>query len=193
MGKRLVITPTMRAEMFNEAWDWCWANLPNRYNCSWVTATDLHRRVRARAVEMIQGLEFGAMGQDAWGIPLRLTGFDLEDCRRWLLDRVASGKLRADSPSGKRTTTGLRFRPAGLDLTPAEVETKHKKLRAAERGTIWHLATDSYGKPACARPPKANSLYFGHRRKPLFCTKDTIRITCRKCCKLIPVPTPVTT
>lgn len=178
---KTTISPTQRAEMFQLAYDWCLKSETDR-GSPWVTATDLHRRLRAHAVEILGGLEYGSQGSDAYFIPVRLTGFDLGDVRDWLRTQVARGVLRVDYPSGRRTATGARFRPASADLTDAEKRTIRDREKAEERGPVIHLkGTD--GRAACLPPKKPRLTYYSSRPKYVRTTEEAAKVTCVRCAK----------
>jgi hypothetical protein len=157
------------------------------------TATDLERRLRAAAAEVLNGLAYGSQGIDTYH-PVRLSlGRDvLSVCRRFLAGQVARGVLRADQPSGKHTCTGLRFRPAAADLTEAERRTRESAEEQKNRGPIVHYEPgraegdwSSKRQPLCRanRKPHRFCSYRSHRRI-VRTTGNIEAVTCKVCRKL---------
>ena len=175
-------------ELCRKAWDYLWADRrldssDDRFNEHYFTATDVHRRVRAHARELLEGLPYGSAGRDCHDERVRCS-VTLEKVRRWLVDQVRSGRLRADSPTQRGTVTGLRFRPVDMGLTFAEERTAEAKAKAEERGPIVHVRAADGKTPLCApeKKPARRSFYSAHRRKyPRFVSEYNPEPTCKRC------------
>lgn len=181
----------------SKAWDWLWADNAalraskdewTRNKAAYLTASDLERRVRVAAYEIAEGAAYGSLGTYPWGTGIRIyTGGNytlLERCRRWLMGQVSRGILRADHPGGRRTSTGLRFRPAGDELTAPEKKTAalDPKERSRQKW-IRHYAKED-GKKACGPAAKRTALFRAPRYTPKP-TTDKAAVTCKKCLKIL--------
>jgi hypothetical protein len=185
-----------------KAWNWLWAqkSLASWRNEPWLTATDLHRRVRAGLLEQMEGRAEGEYGHDCYlcgSSRMRVRGVDLADCRTWLRGQVVRGILRADHPGGRHSScSGLRFRPVGVALTDAEQRTVDTPLAERQRQrNIRHLAGSVVGavgpvcnpdKPACQHNQKRKP-FRGMYRRPHGSSPTTnpAQVTCKKCQKML--------
>ena len=165
-GRRTTIqkqfTHLKREAIFQDAWDWLWANLWNPEQ-PYVTASELHRRVRSALQEKVDGKPRGTYGRNTGMTYIRTHGFGLSDCRTWLYTQVRLNKLRMDNERG-RSATGMRFRPRELDLTEAEKATAEANKRKKEKGTIYHdpvIIDPTYRtkRPACQKDRKPRAMY----------------------------------
>lgn len=183
--KRLSISPADVSRLYRESWDWCWTN--RREGDFFLTATDVHRRLRAAAKEMLDGVSAGSYGPDIYGFgTLRLSGpFDLDDVRAWLRSECYAGRLEVSNPRGY-TSTGARYRPVGTPLSAAEEKAKTvSPEEKARRQHIRHLAGPD-GKAACSAGKVKKSLWgrsYGRHIAPRP-TDDVSKVTCKKCLKL---------
>ena len=180
--KRITMTPAEVEATMRAAWDWLWAHRrtdgyrPEHY----FTATDLHRRVRAALMERVEDKPVGHYGRDAWGAPLKVSGLGLRECRMWLFRQVQRRVLRADNPSQKGTCTGMRYRPAGDELTDAERATAERKAEVKGRGGITHARTAD-GKPWCRRAVSNKARFSFRSRKIIRFAKEGCAPTCKRC------------
>ena len=182
------------------AWNWCWA-----YYCggtsprqSWLSATDLERRVRAAAAEQLDGVEVGTYGPDAWGHRLRIRTGErtnlLGVIREWLSDRVAAGTLTGHN-FGRGHCSGMRLRPAGMELTASEKRTLTAKAKRAAGDVPVHAKDPASRFPAlslCSAAARATNKakqrgYSGRRshRTTTRTTDDAAKVTCPRCLKLL--------
>lgn len=192
-------TPFRLADEFQKAWDYLWnagAEMRaskdewTRNKAAYLTATDLEHRIRAAAAERLDGVEEGCYGN--WGGGVRIsTGTRtslLSLCRDWLLTQVRRGILRADHPSDRHTVTGLRFRPAGEELTAPEKKAKETpREEKARRAFIRHFAKPSNPKVALCKPETAKKRFPSFRSsgwKPSP-TTEREKVTCKHCLRLL--------
>lgn len=190
--KKLRLTPAEVSALISRAWDWAWTN---KYDTDYyLSATDLHRRVRAAAAELLEEKPYGYYGRDVYlsGPPMRLSGLSLADCRSWLSREVRAGRIEADSPSQRGTCTGLRLRPVGAPKSEAELKaaTVSPEERSRQKYVRHHEGID--GRPACmANTPKPRS-FSCYRRTPYRFSGQRYgtmyQATCKKCLKISLVP-----
>lgn len=181
----------------SKAWDWLWADNAalraskdewTRNKAAYLTASDLERRVKSAAAEIADGKPYGYyQNYGGQGIVRIYSGGNytlLERCRRWLMGQVSRGILRADHPSGRHTSTGLRFRPATDELTAPEKKAAatDPKEKARQR-FIRHYANEE-GKKACCPTLKRTALFRAPRYTPKP-TTDRTAVTCKKCLKIL--------
>ena len=210
---------------FQKAWDWCWSYYcePSVYENeqynektqewektgekreleprqSWLTATDLERRVRASVAEQVNKVPYGSYGADAWGkgaSTLRIStgkrGNLLDACRDWLLSQARSGKLSAHN-FGRGHISGMRFRPVGLDLTEAEKKTVEKKAVPYDQKPVHFADPDTRSFRSLTLCSKATretnkKKLRGYFRQPnrskSRTTTDRSKVTCPRCLKLL--------
>ena len=206
-------------EMVAKAWAFCWAEKLveaaeaakareagrpwfNEAATAYLTASDLVSRVRCHAEEILSGKAYGENGSRGWshGVRISTGGRPLLDVvRGWLFDEVAAGRLRCDN--SKRTSTRARFRPVGVELAAAEIESKAKREAAAARGTVRHMSTYNadgskrYGVGRCvaerrdarraAAKAKGYGLYMPGRAKIGFTVDEASAVTCAHCLAIL--------
>lgn len=183
MPNRIRVTDS--SALIQQAWDWCWEEnirqrAANYYGVGpYLTATEIHSRVRAHAVELLKGLPYGSTGADGGQYENLRCSITLHDCRAWLLSQARSGRLSIYT-AGRGHCSGARFRPKGEELTEAEQDTLAKKAR----GPIVHVKGED-GRPACSPPAKPRSIWSRSRRKfPAFVSTYHPVVTCKRCAKL---------
>lgn len=155
------------------------------FDCGYFSASDIVKRVRSAAAEIAEDKEYGSLGLDGgWysTVRIRTGGRDLlSEVRRVLF---SMSELRADNPSGKRVSSGVRFRPADADLTEVEKRTKEERTKKRDRGTIYHLATKtgewSWGPARCMENRKPSRSYRSYRNH-VYKTDDPSKVTCKLC------------
>lgn len=155
------------------------------------TATDIYHRMRADLWEQEFGGAYGSSGLSGGSMGYRIPGGTLDDVRTWLFSVVRSGVLEMFHPSGKRTSTGLRFRVAG---TANEVDAKREAQRAkkAERGTVVHAPADrtvpQYQTQPLCRPvqkgPAKATYYRSNRRRFVYGSGESVN--CVHCLRKLP-------
>ena len=112
------------------------------------------------------------------GAGVRMPGGLQRAVRNWLLSNS-----RLDRHNfGKGHISGMRFRPQGAPLAPAEIKTMQQKEKDRVRTTPKPVHFRKLGGLLCVvRKP------FSHRSKAR-CTSDWNRVTCPRCQKLKPKP-----
>ena len=206
-----------------KAWDWCWNYyceaseyreeiydkdgfptgkfkkevriIPARQ--SWLTATDLERRVRAAAAEALQGKPYGSIGADVWGEGVRVSGGNgislLEAVRNWLSQQAARGVL-ARHNFGRGHCSRMRYRPVGVPLTEAEQKTAEKKAKPYSSKPVHFADPAVKSWPAlslCSAKARATvrASSFGYsrgsNRSSTRTTKKAEEVTCPRCLKLL--------
>lgn len=212
-----------------KAWDWCWNYYcePSEYReeiydedgmptgkykgetrtiaprQSWLTATDLERRLRAAAAESLAGESYGSFGADAWGrgpasvrISTGSPGGLLEAVRHWLSGQIRKGKLTGHN-FGRGHCSGLRCRPVGLGLTDAEQQTieRREKIRKGEvpihfrdeASNSWNAKSLCTKASRAAQLAKAKGYRFARHnaRSSTQTTTTPEKVTCPRCLKLL--------
>lgn len=151
-----------RHAIFVKAFEWLWTNLWDKSK-PFVTASELHRRVRASLQEQVDKVPYGKYGHNTGMTYIRVSGFGLSECRVWLYGQVQANVLRMDNERG-RSATGMRFRPKDVEITEAEKATAAANKRRKEKGTIYHdpvIVNPTYHtkKPACQKDRKQGAMY----------------------------------
>jgi hypothetical protein len=203
------------SEEIQRAWDWCWAYYcePTLYHeleyddqglptgktvgepqvmnprQSYLTATDLERRVRAAVAETAYGAEYGSYGPDAWGkgpASIRIStghGSLLDAVRSWL---QSNRKLTAHN-FGRGHISGARYRPIGHDLTAAEkssIETSRKRRNGETPLHYRGAYTRGYPRPLCTAD-RIKPGYSRPSRSSARMTSEAEKVTCPRCKKLL--------
>lgn len=189
-------------QLISDAWDWLWAdNLkerkrgPDSFRYSetfYLTAADVESQVRSFIQEDLEGAERGSRGRGCYGhTDVRISGLGrggLQGAvRNWLLH---NDKLTGHN-FGRGHISGMRFRPVGEELSPAEKKTvakKQKREKQRAEGTILRHISDD-GKALCTRKARKNSKRRGfsrgrHRSNTSFAYKPE-DVTCEKCKKAL--------
>ena len=168
------------------AWELCWRDNVQRRanggdfrgNTYYLTASDIEMQVRRFAKEQLAGKPWGSTGR-AWGRDT-YSGVWLEGdvqvvVRDWLL---RNPRLQRHN-FGRGHVSGMRFRPVGEPLAPAEERTLNKQ---AQPKPVHLRAKDD--KPVCqwGKPPRKRSMFSSHRRRtwPRM-TENTEEVTCTHC------------
>lgn len=207
-----------------KAWDWCWKHFcePTEYRDeiydkdgmptgefeketrtiqprqSWLSASDIERRVRAAAAEQLEGKEPGTYGADAWGHRLQIScgpGGLLGAVRDWLSTQIARGILTGHN-FGRGHCSGMRCRPVSVPLTAAETKTIAQREKRIKGETPVHFSDPEVnrypGKSLCSRKAretnKAKSRgYFsrGYGRSNTRLSSEPAKVTCPRCLKLL--------
>lgn len=161
----------------------------------WFSASDLERRVRAAADELLMGVPYGEYGTSAcYGARIMgLKGISLlQHCRRFLFDKVSDGELDCNNPGrGDRCSTGMRFRPAGEGLSEAEKRNaekperprflshlKHVEIKQGSNGNSYEVKM-----PECEKNKQKKGYVF--RPKMKWYSEDNP--TCKKCQKILEI------
>lgn len=189
MNKRLNLTGTALDAFMQKAWDWSWANRYQPDERPYVSATDLHRRVRAAAAEILNKVSYGTYQWDCYMVANLRVSITLEDCRQWLYRQVNRGTIVAHHPGLRQgLSTGMRFRPAGVGLSEAEqkvVDTPPEERR--RKRWIVHVKNEETKRPMCCKPLTERQRWSSYRRKPFHYTNEERPTpTCKKCLKLQP-------
>lgn len=182
------------ATLMTRALQWCLdpanATTINWRGGSYFTATDLYNRMRADLREQEYGSAYGTAGLSAgYGMGYKVPGGTLDDVRTFLLRKVAAGELTTEHPSGKRTTTLLRYRAAGAEKTTAEQERDDRRQAKQARGTVIHAPADAtvpgyQTHPICQKPKTgaAKSTYYRScRKKPTVYARNGAQPNCTHC------------
>lgn len=157
------------------------------YGKPYFTATDVERRVRSAAAEIMSGKERGSLGLDGgWYSSVRIsTGGhgNLLSAVRHVLLRLPG--LDRYNPSGRYCLSSLRFRRANAGLSEAEERTA--KARAAEkaRGPIVHFA-EKTTEPSMCMKGRTRKPFWGSRPRAIVRkTDDRSKVTCKRCLSLL--------
>lgn len=169
------------------AWGYCWANNllqrgkgnDFRGNTYYLTARDIEQRVRCCAQESLEGVPWGT--KDWWpgmssSVRMRLPGTELQHVvRQWLL---ANPKITGHN-FGRGHVSGMRFRPVGEPLGPAEQKTIAAKAerKANPRPPRVHYSPAYGGRAVCQKPRRG----FISRHSRAWTTTDWGKVTC-PCC-----------
>jgi hypothetical protein len=158
---------------------------------SWLTATDIERRIRAHFAEQADGLEEGKRGLDDFcmkGTVTISTGsrYSLMDCvRDWLADEVRAGRLTRHN-FGRGHISGMRYRPVGMELTDAEKKTLEKADKRAKGETPVHFSnsTSWLRKPLCVADRNVKRAgYRQPKRSSARIVSEPAKVTCQRCLK----------
>lgn len=174
------------AEELRKAWDWCWEN--RREGDHFLSATDIHRRVRAAVAEKLAKKPYGSFQYDTYMVANFRCSITFTEVRRFLFEEARLGRLRADNPRGRNTSTGMRFRPSVAGLTPAEI--KAQNTPKEERSRVRFIRhKEAYAFPLVAPLRKlcdkrATAVYRGYRAQ-LRVTNEIAKVTCKKCLALL--------
>jgi hypothetical protein len=190
-----------------KAWAVCWAewcepkdigdaeNGPQLWEPRqrWLTATDLEQRLRAAAVEKLDGIEYGKLGRGygyGMGVTIRFPDNSratlLDRVRDWLREQVAAGQLVCHN-FGRGHISGMRFRPPGVELTEGEKATLETKRKRAAGEAVVHLYTGEnwfQRRPLCT-PPRKKSTFRPRQRSKAEMTSEPEKVTCPRCKKLL--------
>ena len=139
-------------EQMQKALEWLLENRWERLDGSkWLSASDLQSRLRCAVAEIAEGRKYGHYGFNSAYMSPRITGLNgislLEHCRRFLFNQVSAGKLSCNNPRG-RTSTGMRFRPVGEELSEAEKRTLAipREERNKRVSHLKHVETKTYSR-----------------------------------------------
>lgn len=183
-----------------QAWDLLWrSNLEQRKedeksehvyrkgSTYYLTASDVENQVRQFAQDQANGKPWGTSGR-AWGrgygLSVRLSGGQRlqSKVRDWLLNEVRLGRL-ASHNFGRGHISGMRFRPKGEPLAPAEQRTIEVKEKRKDKPKRLHLYSDGYcSRALCLKNRKRSP--WGRGRSSAWCTNDKAKVTCPSCIKL---------
>lgn len=169
------------------SWRVLWESRLNRRNDDYrgdsyyLTASDLVNQVRACAQAEYDGelwptepRNYYGAGQYGW----RLKGANIMDCvRSWL---ATNSQLQRHN-FGRGHISGMRYRPVGEPLSPAEQKTLAKKeqRRLNPRPSPRHYKN---GGPMLCRKNQKPS-FWG--RSKAWTTTDKTKVTCPRCAKLL--------
>lgn len=140
----------------------------------YTTAADVENQVRRFASEQLRGEPWGAsglaFGRDYAGV--RMSGRLQGAVRDFLLH---NSKITGHN-FGRGHISGMRFRPVGQPLAPAEQKTiaKKEERRANPRPKLYHLSR--HGRPLCV-----NRKTHGWRPSKAWMTHDKNHVTCPRC------------
>lgn len=172
------------------AWDLLWkdrlarrlAGNDFRGDTYYLTASDLEAQVRRFAREDLDGVPRGSTGP-AWGreAGVRISGDVSAIVRSWLLSNpriVGHNFLRGH-------ISGMRFRPYGEPIGPAEktIEAKERRLADPKPPPLHFARGDG---PLCTFD-RCRSRF---RRSRTWRTGDASRVTCPACLKKLAAPFP---
>lgn len=196
-----------------DAWDFCWqSNLGQRAenerdaqergrpgyrdDCTYfLTASDIEAQVRQFAVEQAEGRPRGSTGRARGRTPmytsrgrLKMIGPSVNGAvRDWLLAECRAGRLQSHN-FGRGHVSGMRFRPAGEELTVQEQGTmaRHEKRRervaAGLPGRPYHYNKNGFGRtPLCTAARKR----VVWRRSTARTTANRDKVTCPRCKNLL--------
>jgi hypothetical protein len=182
-----------RTELISAAWEFLWAdNLKARKSIEaygwpdtfYLTASDIEAQVRRFISEALNGEPRGSTGR-AYGKGydgVRVSGDLLGDVRRWLL----SHRGLVSHNFGRGHISGMRFRPVGAPLSPAEEKTLAYKERSKGRPKPRHYSKGGMnGHPLCTQSRRGR---WGRPSYSIWKTRDKAGVTCPRCLKLISQP-----
>lgn len=167
----------------------------------YVTATDIERRVRGSCAEQAEGLPYGKYGVNYSGykslricVPNQIGGL-MGAVRKWLLDETRAGRLVAHNFT-RGHISGARFRPAGSQLSPQEIEHMNKIKNEGPRGEnkLVHAAdplSKGYSrKTLCSRSARTSSSkkrmhYSRPSRSNAVFESQGRPVTCPRCIKML--------
>lgn len=165
----------------------------------YLTASDVEAGVRNYALAMLENdtFNYAEWKSKPWtSLRISTPGYrgGLNNAvRNWLLSEVRRGKLESHN-FGRGHISGMRFRPKGEPVGPAEVATMEKKKEAKERDyktnplpVHGRLTEHSYNAtPLCQYEPNRHSWRRNHRSPDS--TLQLKAITCAACANLIAQP-----
>lgn len=220
----------LRSEL-QKAWDWCWKFYcePTSYEVeefngegyptgkltgevrvsgprqTWLSATDLERRIRAAACEALDNAPVGAYGPDGGGNGIRIstpsgTGL-LEEVRQWLAGQLIQHRLEGHN-FGRGHCSGMRFRPAGSGVPEGEakkIKERQERLAGKDNRPIHYRETirGFGGRAICTAAQRASAkakyrgAYYGGRptQSSARLTNEPAKVTCPRCLKLLAAQT----
>lgn len=192
-------TPFDRTKAIKAAWEALWAErlaerernkgtvwATGRWGASttYITASDLERRVRTYAEETVAGKPWGSTGPygPELGGRVRIPGNLFGDVRDWLLREVSAGRL-ASHNFGRGHISGMRFRPAGEPVSDIEKKTiEAKERRKGRPRPVHYTKSGHFGGPLLCM---AGRKRVGWGRSKSHSTGNRERVTCPRCLKLL--------
>ena len=155
----------------------------------YVCAQELESRIRAAAVEQLEGDPVGHRGAFycGYGYGSRITGCPpgglLQACRSWLFAQVSAGVLRVNDERGGvcHCSTRARFRPVAAPFSPQEE--KSRAIPDGERSRRRNIvhAADSEGDQMCPKPKSGRYSRMRWSRP----TTDFAKVNCKRCIAMI--------
>ncbi len=169
------------------AWNFLWQdnlamrakNNDFRGNTYYLTASDVEDQVRQLAYESHQGKPWGSTGR-AWGgaagkLRISVPGSTLQHEVR---DYLLSNRNITGHNFGRGHISGMRFRPVGEPIGPAEKTlAKKAEQRANPKPRPIHYAPGSSTKPLCS---KRSAFARWNPRGPRV-RSDWEQVTCKRC------------
>lgn len=160
---------------------------------NYFSASDVVQRIRCACAERVDEVPVGSYNHDFCksGALTILTGAggrsSLLQEVRYALGRVRG--LEVYSPTGRHTSTGLRFRKIGAGLTEAECKTQETRQAKKDRGPIRHYARTGVnvwdlGTPLC-KPVQKRVSYRYSGRRIVHETDEVTKVTCKRCLSLL--------
>ena len=153
----------------------------------YLTATDVENQVRRFVREAVDGVPQGSTGRACGrecGIKVR---GDLQAAVRNFLLRGAAHIVGHNF--GRGHVSGMRFRPAGEPLGPAEEETiaRNAERRVNPRPRPRHYSQGGFGGRALCvvEAQKKRGQSCGFRQPKTWSTKNKSEVTCAKCKNLL--------
>jgi len=190
MGKRFHFDTHLA---IRTAWDVLWASRLKeradgrdfRGSSYYVTASDVEDLVRQFASDTAKGRPWRTktVNGDHYGI--RMPG-DLNGAVRDYLLRGNGGKIVGHN-FGRGHISGMRFRPVGEPIGPAEKETIERKARNKDKPKVRHFGKGFGSHPHCVveAKKKAGKRFFGWRRSKSWVTSEREEVTCPRCLNLL--------